>query len=586
MNEWSLDILYKGFDDENFINDFHALDSEIEKCIKLTDALSHEDEATTLKNVLTALEKYTVLKEKIGSFISLNQSTDTSNSKAASLYNQLSQKCSASSKVFSKFQRYISEIKDLKSCIAQDPLLEEYSFLLTSIKDDSKYLLSDDVEEVLAKMNITGGSAWENLQSYLTSTVEVEYKGDKTTLSQIRNLAYDSDCTVRKAAYDAELDSYKKIRDSIAFSLNSIKAQVLTECELRGFDSPLTMTLHQAHMKQETLDALMSALKSYLPKFHSYLRRKAELLGHKDGLPWYDLFAPIHTEAKSYSVKEAKEYLLNHFRPFADDMADMMERAFDENWIDFFPRKGKVGGAFCANLPYVKQSRVLTNFDGSLGDIVTLAHELGHAYHGMMIENHRPLNTGYSMPVAETASTFNENIIMDAAIKEAKGNEKIALIENQLQDLTQTMCDIYSRFLFEKTVFEKCKDTFLFPDELENIMLEAQKEAYGDGLDTNYLHPYMWICKSHYYSSGLSFYNFPYAFGSLFAKGLVLKYHENKEKFVPKYRELLKATTVQNVEDVAKMVDIDLCDENFWLHCLDACGKRIDEFLELTENGQ
>lgn len=583
MNEWSLDILYKSFDDEAFINDFNSLDKEIENCIKITDALSHEDEVTTLKNVLSALETYSTLKEKIRSFISLKQSTNTADPKAASLYNQLSQKCSASSKVFSKFQRYISEIEDLESCIAQDDVLKEYKFLLTSIKEDSKYLLSDDVEEVLTKMDITGGSAWENLQSYLTSTVEVDYNGDKTTLSQIRNLAYDSDSKVRKAAYETELASYEKIRDSIAFSLNSIKSQVLTECELRGFDSPLAMTLHQAHMKQETLDALMSALKSYLPKFHAYLRRKAELLGHENGLPWYDLFAPMHTESKTYTVEEAKQYLLDHFRPFADDMADMMERAFDENWIDFFPRKGKVGGAFCANLPYVKQSRVLTNFDGALGDIVTLAHELGHAYHGMMIEDHRPLNTDYSMPVAETASTFNENIIMDAAIEDATGDEKIALIENQLQDLTQTMCDIYSRFLFEKTVFEKCKDTFLFPDELENIMLNAQKEAYGDGLDSNYLHPYMWICKSHYYSSGLSFYNFPYAFGSLFAKGLVLKYHEDKENFVPKYRELLKATTISSVEDVAKMVDIDLCDENFWIHCLEACGKRIDEFLTLTE---
>lgn len=201
----------------------------------------------------------------------------------------------------------------------------------------------------------------------------------------------------------------------------------------------------------------------------------------------------------------------------------------------------------------------------------------------MMIENHRPLNTDYSMPVAETASTFNENIIMNAAIEEAKGQEKITLIENQLQDLTQVICDIYSRFLFEKTVFEKRKDSFMFADELEAIMIETQKQAYGDGLDPDYLHPYMWICKSHYYSSGLSFYNFPYAFGALFARGLIVKYQEEKEAFVPKYRELLKATTVSSVEDVAAMADIDLCDEAFWTSCLDTCAQRIDEFLELTK---
>lgn len=583
MNEWSLDVLYKGYDDEAFRNDFKKMDTLIQRCTQAADQLSHTDETAALHSMLSLLEEFHTLADRVGHFISLKQSTNTSDGRTVSLMNQFSQKFSGITKANARFNRYVAEIEDLDACIEQDALLKEYSYLLHTIKEDSKYLLSDDVEEVLSKMNISGGEAWANLQEYLTSIVEVDYKKEATTLSQIRNMAYDSDPQVRKSAYEAELKAYDKIRDAVAFSLNSIKAQVLTECELRGFASPLAMTLHNAHMKQETLDALLHTMQSYMPKFHAYLKRKAELLGYKNGLPWYELFAPLGEETKTYRVEEAKEYLLKHFRPFAEDMADMMERAFDESWIDFFPRKGKVGGAFCANLSGVKQSRVLTNYDGALGDIVTLAHELGHAYHGMMIENHRPLNTDYSMPVAETASTFNENIIMNAAIKEAKGQEKITLIENQLQDLTQVICDIYSRFLFEKTVFEKRKDSFMFADELEAIMIETQKQAYGDGLDPDYLHPYMWICKSHYYSSGLSFYNFPYAFGALFARGLIVKYQQEKDAFVPKYRELLKATTISSVEDVAAMADIDLCDEAFWTSCLDTCAQRIDEFLELTK---
>ncbi|MCR0570150.1 M3 family oligoendopeptidase [[Clostridium] innocuum] len=583
MNEWSLDVLYKGYDDEAFRNDFKKMDTLIQRCTQAADQLSHTDETAALHSMLSLLEEFHTLADRVGHFISLKQSTNTSDGRTVSLMNQFSQKFSGITKANARFNRYVAEIEDLDACIEQDALLKEYSYLLHTIKEDSKYLLSDDVEEVLSKMNISGGEAWANLQEYLTSIVEVDYKKEATTLSQIRNMAYDSDPQFRKSAYEAELKAYDKIRDAVAFSLNSIKAQVLTECELRGFASPLAMTLHNAHMKQETLDALLHTMQSYMPKFHAYLKRKAELLGYKNGLPWYELFAPLGEETKTYRVEEAKEYLLKHFRPFAEDMADMMERAFDESWIDFFPRKGKVGGAFCANLSGVKQSRVLTNYDGALGDIVTLAHELGHAYHGMMIENHRPLNTDYSMPVAETASTFNENIIMNAAIEEAKGQEKITLIENQLQDLTQVICDIYSRFLFEKTVFEKRKDSFMFADELEAIMIETQKQAYGDGLDPDYLHPYMWICKSHYYSSGLSFYNFPYAFGALFARGLIVKYQQEKDAFVPKYRELLKATTISSVEDVAAMADIDLCDEAFWTSCLDTCAQRIDEFLELTK---
>lgn len=456
--------------------------------------------------------------------------------------------------------------------------------MLHSIQEDGRYLLSDDVEEVLSKMDISAGQAWETMQSYLTSTLEVDYDGKTTTLSQIRNLAYDSDKKVRKRAYEAELAAYAKIRDAIAFSLNNIKAQVLTECELRGFASPLAMTLHQSHMKQETLDAMLSAMDDYMPVFRKYLKRKAEMLGYQNGLPWYELFAPIGKDDTKFTIETAKDYLLKHFAPFAQDMADMMEEAFADEWIDFYPRKGKVGGAFCENLPFLKQSRVLTNFDGSLGDVVTLAHELGHAYHGMMIQDHKMLNTDYSMPVAETASTFNENIIMNAAIDEAEGETKLALIETQLQDLTQIMCDIYSRFLFEKKVFEKRKEGFLFPDELEAMMLDAQKQAYGDGLDEQYLHPYMWINKSHYYSSALSFYNFPYAFGGLFARGLIVKYHEMKDAFVPKYRELLHATTVSDVEDVAKLADIDLTSKDFWISCLKTAEERVNEFLTLSES--
>jgi oligoendopeptidase F len=327
---------------------------------------------------------------------------------------------------------------------------------------------------------------------------------------------------------------------------------------------------------------MLSAIREYLPVFHKYLRHKAKLLGHASGLPWYDMFAPMGESHTKYTIEDAKEYLVKHFRGFADDLADMVEEAFDEEWIDFYPRKGKVGGAFCENMPFVKQSRILTNFTGDLNDIVTLAHELGHAYHGLNIEEHLPLNTDYSMPVAETASTFNEALIMEAAIRESSGKEKMALIESQLQDVTQIICDIYSRYLFESEVFEKCKSSFLFADDLNEIMLSAQKEAYGDGLDPEYLHPYMWTLKGHYYSENLSFYNFPYAFGGLFARGLYEKYKTEGEKFLPKYRALLNATTVMSVEDAAKEAEINLEDPNFWRTSLHSIEKLVEEFIAIS----
>ena len=536
-----------------------------------------------MKELIQFLEDITLTARKLGSYISLRQSTNTTDSETTALMQKLEELLSDISKEEAMVKKYIANIENLDEIIENDSKLKEYEFLFKEMKIEADHTLSDDVEEVIAKMNLSAGSAWSSMQQYLTSILKVDYDGKVITLPEARNLAYDSDPKVRKAGYEAELASYEKINDAISFSLNNLKSQINTLSSMRGYESPLEMTLEQSRMSKETLDAMFEAIKEYLPKFQAYLKRKAELLGHSNGLPWWDLFAPLGESHRTFTVEESKEYLLSHFRPFSDDLADMIIEAYDNEWIDFYPRSGKVGGAFCYNLPFIKESRILTNFNGSLSDVVTLAHELGHAYHGQNIQEHLPLNTGYTMPVAETASNFNETLIMRAAISEAQGEEKIALIESQLQDTTQIICDIYSRFLFESAVFEKRKESFLFSDDLKELMLETQKEAYGDGLDHNHLHPYMWINKSHYYRDSLSFYNFPYAFGGLFAQGLYAKYLEEGQDFVPQYKAILNATTINTVEDVAKMADIDLTKPDFWKQSLQSVAKSIDEFLEMTK---
>lgn len=581
--EWNLDILYKGTDDPKFISDLQELDTKIEEIILFADQLAPNKEAQTIEEILRIQEDYSLLFGRLYSYVGLRQTVNTSDAEIVSLVGTLMQKNSQITKPLTMMKLYIANCKDLEKYIEENEFLQEYKYLLEKIKEDATYTLSEDIEGLFAQMDISGGSAWGDLQSSLTSTLEVEYNGEMITLSEVRNLAYDKDASVRKAAYEAELAAYDKIKDSIAFSLNNIKSQVILESNMRGHASPLDMTLYQSDMSRKTLDAMFEAMDAYMPKFREYLKRKGELLGHENGLPFYDLFAPIGETSTRYEVDEAKDFLVDHFSKFSTDLSTMVEDAFDEEWIDFFPRKGKVGGAFCWNLPAFKQSRVLSNYGYGIGDVVTLAHELGHAYHGKMIEDHRPLNTDYSMPVAETASTFNENLILNAAIEVADKEEKIALIENQLQDLTQIIVDIYSRFLFEQAVFEGRDSKFMFADDLSQMMLDAQLKTYGDGLDPESLHQYMWICKGHYYSSGLSFYNFPYAFGGLFARGLIVKYQEQGEAFVPKYQALLKATTVSSVEDVAKLADIDLTDVHFWKSSLQTASDRIDEFLELTK---
>lgn len=584
--EWDLSPLYAGFDDPKFAADMAALEQEVAVFGRLAAALKKDGatEALQLAEVLRSQEHIEELGFRLFAYAELRSAVNTSDNDAVDAMSRVQKVLSDCSGAEAVVKTFVGSLPDLDAVIASDPFLQEYDFILHEQKAQAKYALDEKVEEALAKMNLSGGAAWENLQAYLTSTVEADYRGEKIGLSEVRNLAYDPDPAVRKDAYDAELLCYDKVKDGVSFALNNLKLQVNTECELRHADSPLDMTLRQSRMKRSTLDAMITAIEGKLPIFWKYLKAKAKALGYEGGLKWWDMFAPMGENTATYTVEEAKAYLISHFKPFAPDIAALMERAFDEAWIDFYPHSGKVGGAFCENLPMIGQSRVLTNFDGAFGDIVTLAHELGHAYHGAQIETHRPLNLNYSMPVAETASTFNETVIMAAALNEATDPKvKLGLLESQLQDTTQIMCDIMSRYWFETAAFKKTEDGFAFPDELCRMMHEAQLRAYGDGIDPETLHPYMWLCKSHYYSSGLSFYNFPYAFGGLFAAGLYAKYLEEGESFLPKYRALLHATTVSSVEDVAKMADIDLGDVNFWRSSLGIFEDRVNQFLELVE---
>jgi len=575
-------VYYKGYEDPAFAEDFELLQKNAQALETALGQAREQDDVQGLVTVLEAKEAYAKVLFKLNEYLALRNSVDTTDGKTLDHIGRLDKINASTAKAQSAMDKYIAGVADLEACIAAHPLLTEYAFLLRNTKKKAVHLFSDEMEAMISKMNLTGGNAWSRLFDYLTSTLKVDYDGEQITLPAVRNLANDPDGAVRKKAYEAELASYAKIEGSIAYALNNIKSQVRMLAQERGYGSALTMTLDQSDMKRETLDAMFGAMQEYLPAFHKYMRAKAEYLGYHNGLPWFEMLAPLGRNDKKYTLEETKQCLLDSFGQFSKDMADMMERAFDEEWIDFYPREGKVGGAFCCEVSHAGQSRILTNFNGSFDAVDTLAHELGHAYHGTQTCDHRILNRDYPMQVAETASTFNETHITCLAIAKATGEEKLALLDNILMNTTQVICDIYSRFLFEDSVFNACEDRFLMPEDLKAMMLDAQKKAYGDGLDPEYMHPYMWACKGHYYSEALSYYNFPYAFGAMLAMGLYSMYLKEGEAFLPKYNKFLHATTVMSVEDTAAVVGIDLTSKDFWRESLKSFADMIDEFVELA----
>ena len=586
---WSLKELYPSFDSEEFKQDMAALDDYIEEYKTWVDAITenYSDVVKKLEEYIEIESRGLRLISKLYDFAVLTLSVDTKNKQALKSSEILQTKFAATAEHKAKLKRWIGGVPDIENLLQSSPLLSEHKFHLMELVEQSKYLLSNAEEAVIAKMRNTGSNAWSKLKDLVTSTlkIDIELDGEKKQLplSIIRNMAYEKDRELRKKAYEAELAAYKKIEDTVAACLNGIKGEVITVCEMRGYESPLEETLINSRMDKETLDAMLTAMKESLPAFRKYYKRKGELMDCSNGLPFYDLFAPVGNADMPFPYEEGKKFVVDNFRTFSDSLANFAQKAIDNNWIDVMPREGKVGGAFCENIHAIGESRIMLNYGGSFTDVVTMAHELGHGYHGECLMKESILNSDYPMPIAETASTFCETIIKKAAIKNASKDEAFFILETEISDCGQVIVDIYSRFLFESEVFERRKEGSLTAEELNDIMLRAQKEAYGDGLDPEYLHPYMWIPKPHYYYASANFYNFPYAFGLLFAKGLYAEYLKRGKDFVKDYDKLLSVTGKNKIADVTKLMGIDVRNVDFWRSSLKTIEEDIEKFLELSE---
>jgi len=584
---WNLDALYTSFDAPEFAQDWKSYENEMKSLqewavASLTDT---SDAAAKMEAYITQLTRSLQLQYRMMSFAELTVSTDAKNEKALQVIEQLEEKSVGLVEPSVLFQKWIGGVENLDQVISSSALLEEHRFFLQENAAKSKHLLSDKEEILLAKMKNTGSNAWAKLQELLTSTLLVDITIDgeekQLPLPVVRNMAYEKDANLRKTAYEAELRAYKKIEESSAASLNGIKGEVITVAKLRGYESPLAKTLDDSRMDMETLEAMLTAMRESLPVFRKYYRKKAELLGHQNGLPFYDLFAPMGEVNMTFTYQEARDFIVKHFGSFSEKLANYAATAFDNQWIDAEPREGKRGGAFCSNLHMIKESRILSNFTGSYNDVSTLAHELGHGYHGDALVDEAFLNSDYPMPIAETASIFCETIIATAAMKNASDEEVFAILENDISGAGQVIVDIYSRYLFETELFKRRQEGSVPVKELKEIMLWAQKEAYGDGLDPNVLHPNMWTCKPHYYYADYNFYNFPYAFGLLFAKGLYAVYLQRGEAFVEQYDQLLSVTGKMNIADVAKIMDVDVRNVDFWRGSLRLIEEDIEKWIRL-----
>lgn len=594
---WDLSNVYPGLDSDQFQAAVKDLESQLDELDAFMQRHNIEKSANgpaqtdpdELARVLTELlDKSNVVSRlygTLGAYIASFTTTDSFNQEARRIESELEQYGVRLRKQEVAFRGWVGGMNNLPALVEREGTLKDHAFFLQETHTQSQYLMSTAEENLAAELTLSGANAWTKLHNTTTSQLSVEFvldgKKQKLPMPALINLRNHPDAATRKRGYEAEMEAWENNKEPYAAALNGVKGEVTTLNKHRGRKDALHASIDTARIDRQTLEALMEAMRDSFPMFRRYFRAKAKKLGQKQ-LAWYDLFAPLGKTDTVYTYQQARDFILEQFGTFSDHLQGLAKRAFDNNWIDAEMREGKSGGAFCMDVPGVDESRILANFNGSLEQLGTLAHELGHAYHNECLVGKTYLQAITPMTLAETASIMCETIVTEASLKLAQSKgEVLAILENDIQGAAQVIVDISSRFIFEKEVFERRAKAELSADEISAIMEDAQKQTYGDGLDPKYLHKYMWTWKPHYYYAGFSFYNYPYAFGQLFGTGLYAIYQQRGKEFVKDYRDLLGSTGLGDAATLAARFGINIREKKFWEDSIKVIGKRIDRYESL-----
>jgi len=586
LPHWDMTTVYPSLDSPEFDAGFRSVIGAIARLGELFDRHGVAkrqpaplDEATVqafetvIQAMNTVLEEMRTVSVYINSFVS----TDSRNNLAQARQSELQQNAVRLTTLGTRLTAWIGSL-DVEALLARSALAREHAFMLRKAKIEAAHQMSPAEEELAAEMRLTGATAWQKLHGNFTSQllvkVELDGKVQELPMSVVRNLASHQDRQVRRRAYEAEMAAWRSAAVPLAAALNSIKGATNLLSKRRRWDSPLEAALFENNIDRPTLEAMLAAAQESFPDFRRYLRAKARALG-LPVLAWYDIAAPLGGGERTWGFDEGAQFIIEQFGSYSPKLRGLAERAFSQRWIDAEPRLGKRDGAFCMSLRQ-DESRVLTNFKPAFGGVSTVAHELGHAYHNLNLAPRTMLQRQTPMTLAETASIFCQTLVNQAALRQAEAQEQILILEGALQNACQVVVDIASRFLFEQRVFEKRLPRELSIDEFNDLMLQAQRETYGDGLDPEVLHPYMWALKPHYYSS--TFYNYPYMFGLLFGLGLYARYQDDPAGFKAGYDDLLSSTGLGNAAELADRFGIDTRAPDFWRSSLDVIRADIARF--------
>ncbi len=457
------------------------------------------------------------------------------------------------------------------------------AFHLNEARDEARRKLPPEFETLIESLATDGYHAWGRLYGVVSGNKRVTFDGETLSLGQLQNRYEDhADRDVRRRAFALYEESWAELAKTCVMSLNYQAGFRLTTYKQRGWESVLEEPLTNNRLTRETLAAMWGVIAAKSGKLLDYFQAKAKLFGASQ-LEWYDVYAPVGAVDKTFTYAEAGDFVVEAMQPFNPDIAAFCRQAIDNRWIEAENRSGKRAGAYCTGLPLSRESRIFMTYNGSYNGLLTLAHELGHGYHSWVM---RDLPYGaqfYTMSVAETASTFNELVVNEAGYRQAEDDRaRLSLLAAKLNDAAAMLMNIRARYEFEQAFFAERARKSLSIDELNSLMVTAQKTAFHDGLAS--YHPHFWASKLHFHITEAPFYNFPYTFGFLFSNGVYAQAMAEGAAFVDRYIALLRDTGSLTTEQLAHThLGVDLSQPDFWEAAVDRVLADVDPFVELVE---
>lgn len=585
---WDLESIFAGgSSSESLQQELQQISTKMKEFHQLVDAFTPnaENQVEALTEILAVHEEIQKSFTECGSFIEALNSANIHDQQAklltGQLYSNLPAFQLATTILNKKFASYSEE--DWQNLMTH---FSQIAFRLSEMRRDGQELLDEQSENIINTLALDGQSAWSQHYDTIVASIQIPFNGEMLSAGQAFNTMMSSqDKAVRQELFEKWEKAWSEKADIFADTLNHLDGFRLNNYKLHGVQDYLKQPLEYNRLDKETLDMMWGTIQKNKQPIIDFLTRKAQLFG-KDKMDWQDQDAPIvlgDFEERRYTFDQAADFIVENFKKFSPKMSEFAQMAFDKAWIEAEDRPGKRPGGYCTSLPKSQESRIFMTYGESVNEVSTLAHELGHAFHSHVMWDLPTLNQDYAMNVAETASTFAELIVADATLKEAKTDEeKINLLDVKLQNAIAMFMNIHARFIFESNFYAARQKGLVATDEITRLMVEAQKEAYINGLGS--YHPHFWAAKLHFFIDEVPFYNFPYTFGYLFSLGIYAKASQHADGFEDQYIALLRDTASMTTEELAKKhLDTDLHQATFWQAGIDMVLKDIATFMELTE---